>query len=70
MPTKEVATFEFEGAFRTVREIHELVGVSIPDKTLRERLKSGQKTVAEVRRPKPRYVHAEWNARHWPGARP
>jgi hypothetical protein len=55
--------FEFEGAQRTVREIHELVGGSavIPKKTLRDRLNSGQKTVAEVRRPRPRYVNTAWN---------
>ena len=53
--------YEFEGAQRSVREIYEMLGGVIPRNTVRDRLSSGQKTAAELRRPKPRYVNTAWN---------
>ena len=70
---KEVATFEFEGALRTVREIQGMLRVRMDDESLRRRLKAGKRTIAEVEAPLPKRVNAAWNARHRPeakGARP
>ena len=52
--------YEFEGARRTVREVYDALGGSIPKKTIMDRLASGQKTAAELRQPKPRFVNPEW----------
>lgn len=52
-------TWEFEGGQMTIGQIHAIVSRtnSIKIRTLRDRLEKGEKTIAQVVKPKPHFVN-------------
>lgn len=51
--------YEFEGQQRTLSEIVAMAKIS--RRTAYDRLLRGQTTIAELRKPLPRYVNTTWN---------
>lgn len=51
--------YEFEGQQLTLSEVAKLA--KIPRRTASDRLLRGQTTIAELRKPLPRFVNTAWN---------